>query len=356
MTENGNYTDNLNMFNFTTSKAQINTNFIMAGQAHKKVVREVLPQIKEGMKLVDIAELIENRIKKNTNFIDSQEARLKKGIAFPVGLSLNECAAHWTPNPLDTKIVLQKDDLLKIDFGIHYDGCIADGAYSFSLNPKFQELISVAEGATQLAINNSGVDAILGDIGSLVQEYIESKEIEIDGSIMGLKSLKDLTGHKIVPWIIHADKCVPNFKCHYPVRMEAGEVYALETFPSTGSGRGEEQMECSHYQVNTDLLLREYRELNNIKCQTGGKILNPIRLDRKENYVFHRVLDLYQTLPFCKKWLQEEKVNKYQVPLRNLVKKNRIRAFPPISDRKGSWVAQSEKTVLIGENSVKVLN
>ena len=41
---------------------------------------------------------------------------------------------------------------------------------------------------------------------------------------------------------------------------------------TTGRGRGEEQLECSHYQINTDLLIQEYRELNNINCQTGGKI------------------------------------------------------------------------------------
>ena len=81
-----------------------------------------------------------------------------------------------------------------------------------------------------------------------------------------------------------------------------------------------------------------------------------LSLDKKETYVYHRILDLYQTLPFCKRWLAQEKVNKYQIPLRNLVKKNRIRAFPPLSDNKGSWVAQSEKTILIEESQVRVLN
>ena len=227
-------------------------------------------------------------------------------------------------NPLDTKISLGKDDLIKIDYGIHYQGCIVDGAYSFSLNPKYQNLISVAEEATKLAIGCSGVEASLGDIGETVQEYIESQEIDIGGKIYPLKSLKDLTGHKIMPWIIHADKCVPNFKCNYPVRMEEGEIYAIETFPTTGRGRGQEQNECSHYQVNTDLLVKEYRELNNINCQTGGKILNPIYLDKKEKYVYQKILDLYQTLPFCKRWLSEENVNKYQIPLRNLVRKKEL--------------------------------
>ena len=348
--------ENITLFNFQASDAEIKNNFLKGGQVHKKVIKDVLPQIQENQKLIDIAKLIENSIHKHTKFVDTPEQRLEKGIGFPIGLSINECAAHWTPNPLDTKISLGKDDLLKIDYGIHYQGCIVDGAYSFSLNPKFQELISVAEEATKLAIGCSGADAILGEIGETVQEYIESQEVDIGGKIYPLKSLKDLTGHKIMPWIIHADKCVPNFKCNYPVRMEAGEIYAIETFPTTGRGRGQEQNECSHYQVNTDLLVKEYRELNNINCLTGGKIVNPIHLDKKEKYVYQRILDLYQTLPFCKRWLSEENVNTYQIPLRNLVKKKRILSFPPINDIPGSWVAQSEKTILIGEDKVKVLN
>lgn len=348
--------DNLLMFNSELTPSQIKNTFVKTGKIHKKVIQDVLPQLQENQPLIDIARIIENSIHQHTKFDDSPERRLDKGIGFPVGLSINECAAHWTPNPLDTKICLGKNDLVKIDYGVHSQGCIVDGAYSFSFNPQFQELIGVAEDATKLAISNSGDDAILGEIGEVVQEYIESQEIDINGTNYPLKSVKDLTGHKILPWIIHADKSVPNFKCNYPVRMKAGEVYAIETFPSTGCGRTQEENECSHYQVNTELLKKEYKELHNINCQTGGKILQPIQLDKKETYVYHRILELYQTLPFCKRWLSEERVNKYQIPLRNLVKKKRIRAFPPLSDRKGSWVAQSEKTILIEESQVRVLN
>ena len=72
--------------------------------------------------------------------------------------------------------------------------------------------------------------------------------------------------------------------------------------------------------------------------------------------MYQRILSLYETLPFCKRWLKEEKVNKYQIPLRNLVNKKRINAFPPINDIRGSYVAQSEKTIYIGSKGVKVLN
>ena len=49
------------------------------------------------------------------------EDKLKAGLAFPTGCSLNHCAAHYTPNAGD-KTVLNYDDVCKIDFGTHVNG------------------------------------------------------------------------------------------------------------------------------------------------------------------------------------------------------------------------------------------
>lgn len=62
------------------------------------------------------SELIENS---NRKLI--AEDGLKAGLAFPTGVSLNHCAAHFSPNSGDTT-VLQYDDVIKIDFGTHING------------------------------------------------------------------------------------------------------------------------------------------------------------------------------------------------------------------------------------------
>lgn len=43
------------------------------------------------------------------------------GLAFPTGVSLNHCAAHYTPNAGDDT-VLGYDDVMKCDFGVHING------------------------------------------------------------------------------------------------------------------------------------------------------------------------------------------------------------------------------------------
>ena len=60
--------------------------------------------------MIDLAEFIENIVRSGI-----KAEGLSRGIAFPTGLSLNNCAAHWTPNSGESRI-LQPQDLLKIDF------------------------------------------------------------------------------------------------------------------------------------------------------------------------------------------------------------------------------------------------
>ena len=38
-----------------------------------------------------------------------QESGLSAGLAFPTGCSLNHCAAHYTPNPGDTTVLMYED-------------------------------------------------------------------------------------------------------------------------------------------------------------------------------------------------------------------------------------------------------
>lgn len=62
---------------------------------------------------------------------------LKRGLAFPTGCSLNNCAAHWTPNAGD-ETVLTYDDVCKIDFGTHVAGRIIDCAFTVHFDPKYR--------------------------------------------------------------------------------------------------------------------------------------------------------------------------------------------------------------------------
>lgn len=67
-----------------------------AAEVHRQVRQYARKTIKPGMTMTEIAELIENGTRALV-----EEDGLKRGIGFPTGLSLNHCAAHYTPNAGD---------------------------------------------------------------------------------------------------------------------------------------------------------------------------------------------------------------------------------------------------------------
>lgn len=126
--------------------------------------------------MIEIAETIEN-----TTRALVEEDGMNSGIAFPTGLSLNHCAAHYSPNAGDTtgelmsllpywswmgtgslkastcsglRSVLKETDMMKVDFGVHVSGRIVDSAFTMSFDPdhKYDRLMEAVKDATNTGI------------------------------------------------------------------------------------------------------------------------------------------------------------------------------------------------------------
>lgn len=65
---------------------------------------------------------------------------------------------------------------------------------------------------------------------------MESYEVEIDKKVYPVKAIRNITGHNIKPYVIHGGKSIPFVKNNDPTKMEEGEVFAIETFGTTGKG------------------------------------------------------------------------------------------------------------------------
>lgn len=74
------------------------------------------------------------------------------------------------------------------------------------------------------------------DIGAAIQEAMESYEVEIKGQTYPVKCIRNLNGHDVMQYMIHGGKSVPIVKGNDQTKMEEGEIFAIETFGSTGKG------------------------------------------------------------------------------------------------------------------------
>ncbi|KAJ6656310.1 hypothetical protein lerEdw1_003813 [Lerista edwardsae] len=310
---------------------EIWNDFREAAEAHRQVRKYVMSWIKPGMTMIEICEKLEDCSRKLI-----KENGLNAGLAFPTGCSLNNCAAHYTPNAGDPT-VLQYDDICKIDFGTHVSGRIIDCAFTVTFNPKYDRLLQAVKDATNTGIKRAGIDVRLCDVGEAIQEVMESYEVEIDGKTYQVKSIRNLNGHSIGPYRIHAGKTVPIVKGGEATRMEEGEVYAIETFGSTGKGVVHDDMECSHYMKNFDV----------------GHV--PIRLPRAK-HLLNVINENFGTLAFCRRWLDRLGESKYLMALKNLCDLGIVDPYPPLCDIKGSYTAQFEHTILLRPTCKEVVS
>jgi len=201
----------------------------IAAEAHRQVRNYIQGWAKPGMKLIDICEELESRSRLLTDVNG-----LKSGIAFPTGCSINNVAAHFSPNPGDDK-VLGKDDVMKLDFGTHIEGRIIDSAWTMCFNDEFNPLLEASKAATNTGIKLAGIDARLCEIGEAIQEVMESYEVTKKKKTYKVISVRNLNGHSIDLYRIHSTKSVPNIANSGSKQiMEENEFYAIETFASTG--------------------------------------------------------------------------------------------------------------------------
>ena len=74
---------------------------------------------------------------------------------------------------------------------------------------------------------------------------MESYELELGGKTFPVKAIRNLNGHDIIQGSIHGGKSVPIVKSQDNTKMEEGEVFAIETFGSTGKGYVRDDVSCS---------------------------------------------------------------------------------------------------------------
>ncbi len=238
-------------------------------EVHRQVRQWAQKNIKPGQTLTEIAEGIEDSVRALTGHQGLEEGdNIKGGMGFPTGLSINHCAAHYTPNA-GNKTILQQDDVMKVDFGSHINGRIVDSAFTMTFNPVYDNLLAAVKDATNTGVRVSsrfpcqyevtilkvvkeaGIDVRVGDIGAAIQEAMESYEVEIKGQMLPVKAIRNLNGHDIVQYSIHGGKSVPIVKSNDQTKMEEGEIFAIETFGSTGKGyvRDDVRLSCYRYLV-----------------------------------------------------------------------------------------------------------
>ncbi len=290
-------------------------NYVKAGQIAKKVMDMSKKMIIPGESYLDIVDTIEKMI------IDEGGK-----IAFPTNISVNENAAHYVPS-LNDKTVLEETDIVKIDLGVHIDGCISDNAYTIDLSNENGKLVEASKNALDAATSYMKAGRKVGDIGEIIENEIKK---------LGFKPIENLTGHMVKPYLLHAGEIIPNIKTDDDYILKEGDVFAVEPFATNGYGAVKEGSNMEIYSL---------LEMRNVRM-------------RQSRQVLAHIIQNYYALPFAKRWLNSV-VNSQialSAALRELTRNEILTTYPVLKEVDNGLVSQTEHTVIIEKDSVKVLN
>ncbi|TFG05042.1 MAG: type II methionyl aminopeptidase [Promethearchaeota archaeon] len=277
-----------------------------AGEIHFKACKIAEPLIKIGAKVVDICDTIEEFILKEGG-----------GLAFPVNVSRNEIAAHYTASgPTDTTAI-EEGDVVKIDIGVQVEGYIADGAFSLSFNGEYDKLVDASKAALDAVIETIKPNVETHVLGALAEKAIKK---------YGYRPVRDLSGHILDQWDLHGTKTIPSVTLPAGEKITEGEVYAIEFFATTGNGSVHDRPETYIYNL--------------------VPVRRPIR-SKAARQIIKEVSSKYKTLPFAKRWVIRDLSGGVLLGFRELTRVGILHEFHPLTEKKGIFISQAEDTVIV---------
>ncbi len=313
----------------------------------------------EGIK----GEIVEG--KSWSEVIDSAERFIRRHggqAAFPVTISVNNIAAHYTTNhsqdPMEEwekGMVFENGDLVKLDVGVHIKGAIADNAMTIEVGSqgKHTDQIKAAKESRDAAIEKMHPGTPWHEIGAAAGQVTKDA---------GFEPIRNLCGHQMERWNLHAGLSIPMYDCGsknpgFKGVVEKGGLYAVEPFNTTGKSGMIENVAPN----GSSNILRVTGDVKIRKALSKGK-LKPLGATMAR-YIEER----YQTLPFAERWAypllekpfpeeDEEALNKkWNALVKKLTSIRFLEVYPALKDVDGGFVGQYEHTVLVTDGGPEVL-
>ncbi|MHA1914113.1 MAG: type II methionyl aminopeptidase [Promethearchaeota archaeon] len=293
--------------------------YIKAGKgviAAKKLAKEI---IKSGTPLLEIATRCEAEIIKNGC-----------ELSFPINLSLNEIAAHYSP-PIDDTTVVPEKGLLKIDIGAHFNGYIADSAFTINIDedPKLQNYIDAAKEGLDAAIELFSPGTRLYELGEAIAQKIVNR---------GLRPITNLGGHELKQNLLHAGPFIPNYKekLHNQI-LKPGDAYACEPFSTSGVGK----VENGNYSYI-------FRFVKRVKKN----------LPYEQQGYMNKIEKNFNHLPFSPRWIVDKNFipkDKTKRIIEIFIGRKILDKYPILLEKSREPVAQEEHTIILDMDGKRIV-
>ncbi|XP_068123725.1 proliferation-associated protein 2G4 isoform X2 [Hyperolius riggenbachi] len=273
-------------------------------------------------------------IMEETGKIFKKEKEMKKGIAFPTSISVNNCVCHFSPLKSDPDYLLKNGDLVKIDLGVHVDGFIANVAHSFVVGATKESAVTGRKADVVKAAHLCAEAALrLVKPGNQNTQVTEAWN-KIAPSF-NCNPIEGMLSHQLKQHVIDGEKTIiqnptdQQKKDHEKAEFEVHEVYAIDVLVSTGEGKARDAGQ------RTTIYKRDPTKQYGLKMKTSRAF-------------FSEVERRFGAMPFTLRAFEDEK--KARMGVVECAKHELLQPFNVLYEKEGEYVAQFKFTVLLMPN------
>ncbi|KAJ3587120.1 hypothetical protein NHX12_013510 [Muraenolepis orangiensis] len=310
------------------------TKYKMGAEIANQALKMVVGSATAGVSVLSLCDKGDAFISAEAGKVFKKEKDMKKGIAFPTSVSVNNTVCHFSPLRSDTDIILKDGDLVKIDLGVHVDGFISNVAHSFvvgvtkdtPLTGRKADVLRAAHLCAEAAlrlVKPGNQNSQVTDAWNKIAKSFKCSPIE------------GMLSHQLKQHIIDGEKTIiqnpseQQRKDHEKAEFEVHEVYAVDVLISTGEGKAKDGGQ------RTTIYKRDPNKVYGLKMKASRAF-------------FSEVEKRFDAMPFTLRALQDE--SKARLGVVECAKHELVQPFNVLQEKEGEFVAQFKFTVLLMAN------
>ncbi|KAK9954224.1 hypothetical protein ABG768_016317 [Culter alburnus] len=310
------------------------TKYKMGADIANQALKTLIDAAKPGVSVLSLCEKGDAFVTAETGKVFKKEKEIKKGIAFPTCVSVNNCVCHFSPLKSDPDYTLKDGDLVKIDLGVHVDGFISNIAHSFVVGASKDAPVTgrkadvikaahlCAEAALRLVKPGNQNTQVTEAWNKIAQSF---KCMAIEGML----------SHQLKQHVIDGEKTIiqnptdQQKKDHEKAEFEVHEVYAVDVLISTGEGKARDSGQ------RTTVYKRDPSKQYGLKMKTS-------------RVFFSEVERRFDAMPFTLRAFEDE--SKARLGVVECAKHELLQPFSVLHEKEGEYVAQFKFTVMLMAN------
>ncbi|XP_068170992.1 proliferation-associated protein 2G4a [Antennarius striatus] len=318
----------------TIAEDLVVTKYKMGGDIANQAVRLVLEAAKPGVSVLSLCEKGDAYIMSETGKVFKKEKEIKKGIAFPTSVSVNNTVCHFSPLKSDPDYILKDGDLVKIDLGVHVDGFIANVAHSFVVGASKENPVTGRK-ADVIKAAHLCAEAALRLVKAGNQNTQVTEAWNKIAQSFKCTPIEGMLSHQLKQHVIDGEKTIiqnptdQQRKDQEKAEFEVHEVYAVDILISTGEGKARDGGQ------RTTIYKRDPSKQYGLKMKTSRMF-------------FSEVERRFDAMPFTLRAFEDEA--KARLGVMECAKHELVQPFTVFQEKEGEYVAQIKFTVLLMTN------